>query len=1011
MSTPKLKVYRLPENYNAASNPDVQSIVNDELVPIVQKDLNVFNMEELVPVRERRDARLVKEKVDANGSPWHTIIVPFEININNLTQVKTAPICCDGWVLGQGNIELSVFKITSAAVTYQTSQSPTFDLHEYMVGCSENFSREQEFTSAMEGMFGTWSPAIDLKYWRYDVETKKVMTNGLGQITPIASEAIRYNQSDYIVFSIGELIQRDNKMPGLTPSATSNYLPLIGSLPGQYTGYAMVRYKLYEELAFDGNQRLFAEDSAHGSIITQNSIYRVPFGDIYNGNRSGRDIRLTNAGVVDNEKISHYEGNYVHKRRILPLRALVGQKSGISSSFSADVVYDGGTVNFEAGSDWYFDGAMKPAICEKIRVYDYNCTSSTTQYPEELAGSYNMVSGPANYSIVFNEQGYSRGDNLLGEVFKQLDEDVQINALRPEPTAEGTMYRVSFKDAYYRQTSSSYLYPEQVFLFYNCHDDAFGLIGDFNYNYSEYESFPKYGHENNGKFVASDARFFNTDGIVYKKKDALAVCDDGVSGYQAETTWLLVKDEANHQVSFSIPQTWKGQEIEIDFGIKIYSQTTPILDTYLDTHDACISNYSITNRDVVLTYDSEATLPTELMVVYFESHQIGFSKDSENHNPWCMGYRIPCYEKARSSKRWVSSFPNWASEHLNNDLDVFYGNAEYSGTNTATQSNNGIYPCYLEPGTWQAFYNDGYIEFNEEKESVDYFDIFNFPTLISSSISLSNILAPSVPNYLPTSSEADAQKLSLYYAKAKANVAHYDGIFAAHRCRLSNYSVKGGKNWYAPLEDEDFAEVLGKKWISQETRDIKVVYENNQSIYPKINTVTETLSAVKTYVSNAHELWRVSTNTDRIEILRYQINIADRNDLVLLINPSDTSGETKAVSGSDVNENDVRIHVNIKDHEGENCFCVGTESSNVDKTQIFVVPIDWNYYPDFENLYNSEVSISNVHLQAPRFKYEDADWYYDVYVELISYRYAAYSSTTKNVSMVEFAVYKVDKPR
>jgi hypothetical protein len=59
---------------------------------------------------------------------------------------------------------------------------------------------------------------------------------------------------------------------------------------------------------------------------------------------------------------------------------------------------------------------------------------------------------------------------------------------------------------------------------------------------------------------------------------------------------------------------------------------------------------------------------------------------------------------------FVSSFPNWVKGHLNNDLDVFVGNHQYSGTTLDTTNVDAIYPRYFEDG-WYAFYSEGAIQF------------------------------------------------------------------------------------------------------------------------------------------------------------------------------------------------------------------------------------------------------------------------------------------------------------
>jgi hypothetical protein len=48
------------------------------------------------------------------------------------------------------------------------------------------------------------------------------------------------------------------------------------------------------------------------------------------------------------------------------------------------------------------------------------------------------------------------------------------------------------------------------------------------------------------------------------------------------------------------------------------------------------------------------------------------------------------------------------------------------------------------------------------------------------------------PNYIPSDDLTNALSYKLIYNKIKYNVAHYDGIYAVLRGRLSNYSIQNG---------------------------------------------------------------------------------------------------------------------------------------------------------------------------------------------------------------------------
>jgi hypothetical protein len=61
MSIPKLKVYRLDENYSQLNDTDICSVSKDELLPFSVKKLNPLTAEEMVGVKEHRESRLVVE--------------------------------------------------------------------------------------------------------------------------------------------------------------------------------------------------------------------------------------------------------------------------------------------------------------------------------------------------------------------------------------------------------------------------------------------------------------------------------------------------------------------------------------------------------------------------------------------------------------------------------------------------------------------------------------------------------------------------------------------------------------------------------------------------------------------------------------------------------------------------------------------------------------------------------------------------------------------------------------
>ena len=150
-STPRLKVYRLNENYVQSGDNDVQPMTNDEMLPIVPKDISPFSAEPMVGVRARQDGRIVIE-----GNEWNVVALEVEMMPGTYVQTKT-PICCEGWVLGKGNMEVCVYK-GNGSPSDLTPPS----------GIDENGGDFSSYPDILGD--SRWIP-IDRKFWDYSVES------------------------------------------------------------------------------------------------------------------------------------------------------------------------------------------------------------------------------------------------------------------------------------------------------------------------------------------------------------------------------------------------------------------------------------------------------------------------------------------------------------------------------------------------------------------------------------------------------------------------------------------------------------------------------------------------------------------------------------------------------------------------------------------------------------------------------------------------------------------------
>lgn len=104
MAIPKIKLYRLDENYSPESSVDLQAVNADEIYPFVPKDVSLNVYEELVGVTYR-DLHI--------GSAGNLRTVQLEAVSG--TTLEYEPVCCQGWCKG----------MISAIVTYTEGATET----------------------------------------------------------------------------------------------------------------------------------------------------------------------------------------------------------------------------------------------------------------------------------------------------------------------------------------------------------------------------------------------------------------------------------------------------------------------------------------------------------------------------------------------------------------------------------------------------------------------------------------------------------------------------------------------------------------------------------------------------------------------------------------------------------------------------------------------------------------------------------------------------------------------
>jgi hypothetical protein len=414
-------------------------------------------------------------------------------------------------------------------------------------------------------------------------------------------------------------------------------------------------------------------------------------------------------------------------------------------------------------------------------------------------------------------------------------------------------------------------------------------------------------------------------------------------------------------------------------------------------------SYSTSGKTMTISHSDQTKVAEimEVMVSYYEKHEIGFTP-SGNANPYCIGYRVPCYEKAKASTLFVSSFPNWVKGHVNNDLDVFVGNKLYSGTelkggNLAEYHN--IYPQYVKDG-WYAMYHDGAVGFNEPQEEINYFDMLNYGGEITNDISTTSNAGTSTgeqtwhdvssSDWITPDYWANAKKLALAVRKVKYNVAHYDGIYSVIRGRMCNYSNKGEMYRYALLEDDDNYGSRNKRLVGRSDSSIRRIMESGRDEMPKLisNVSTEDFPMEELHdirFDSGNRFALVNTKNDRVTTFAIPSGL---EYVVMCFGPEPT--EAGFVSEEEISLHSNWMKVYAKVDNGELFFSL--DNSNWSSSGEFsdIPDVITGELSEHGDNYSLEYDISEIQERMAVFSPTDAtsgsSWTYNVCFEPFSYR-------------------------
>ena len=1061
MSIPKLKVYRLDDGYSDSKNTDIQFKSGDELLPVSVKDLYLGDVEEMVGVRERGDARLVVE------GGWNTMA----LQIDSTQQIKqTAGVPCDGWVLGKGNFRVFAKRVPKN----DTSSSGSVSGNPYVDSSGNGIHGWAEVGREMwdcvvsqvkvyrcladpgAELANVWVNNVFYETYTVGGSSPVVVEYESGQFQSLASVTAKdVYQRNTIRFRMGDLFTQSSRF---FTNGYSQYKPVFSGVagaefdpgdPDNFVDKIVIQYKKYCEYGESSTVQLvsdgYSEESENpanryfinpSNIVAQDSGYGVPFGDIYNGNRNGRCLRykisdgdatrmapsIPDGALMDHTRIQYYEGNYDYKRRVFPLRYL-----------SAVPVQDGsGQVScvFNSTRDWYADGLMRPVLMRRILV---DAGTSSERY-----------------------------------IFKELVENTQVNKITND-TGDYIQYSVSYIPDYYRIAGGGYAYPresdsyDKIYMFYNEIDESCGSIMDFNYDYGAMATAgdDDFGYSNTGVLASGAWKdnagslewqgnalapvifAYDNGNIAFKRTEKMAA-EEGF-GYDSSAHMLMssVGSAKSFTLSDAGAVAGMGFRVYIDGSLAYDSRLgTPSVSDRYDV-EASGTTWTIAVKDGMTGVD----LPHDALLVYYQSRTMGtaFSDGGE----WCHGYRVPCYEKVKQGRLFVSSYPNWLKGHLNNDLDVFVGNKAYSGMSAENNAEvDQICPCYVKDG-WNALYPEGAVMFNEEQTEFDWLDIFNFGAASGISIQAADYQDENIGNLFPNwYGGNNLSNYRLYYRKVAYNVAHYDGVYSVVRGMMSNVSVQGNKHSYRMIEDDDFEDAFGRRWVTRSGTGLRSFYESEQMQIPEAvssqeGNMHEAATVVRTDGDNALQdgllidgssvcFIRTNIRSDRATVMRYRPGNG-ANEAIICLNEN-LSDQYLISSPLDsevgLKDNDVRVHVKV---DG-NVFCVGEEATPpavspqaVDDLIAGNVPVNWYEIPPLEpimpgtameSIQSNEVDIGPglpaaepVSPAVVRYKCSGLRTY-DIYFEVFSYRYAdteAYRGRNTKVDSVEFMVYRMKK--
>lgn len=787
-----------------------------------------------------------------------------------------------------------------------------------------------------EGWEEEWTEYTDNSNWRCLFDEKTMTYNDSGEeIEDNELNALQIagrRQAKLLSIELGQLFFDDLSFWSDDGSGLDDYEDY------EDITHIVIGYQMYKDI--DNNVLI-------GEIDTS---YMVPFGAIYNGNKEG----YANNKDYPNELIIN-EGNYAFKRQIYPLRYVVAQTNGkainSNNDFHQDVLLQGnGTIEVTGTSNWIQSGDLAPKLFERITVFD-------NDEPRQIFKELKLNVQYTRYPMI----DYKEGGKVVGK------------------------FTFSLISSYYRVSDGgeNYLkYPEEVFVRFNEVDDNLGDIFDFDYKYNNISNDELIENDTEGEFENTGKAVFKNapDGFIYKRKNILAIQSDVLELTDNEDDLEMVVDGDIQTVE--LPEDFYFDKDVGDYPLEVYDNGEKVWDSVSGMVNEEYS-ISIDGNTLEIELNEAESLPEDLMLIYYERREIDFGKNNDK-NPWCMGYRVTCYEKVDYTDTFVSSHCNWVAEHLNNNPDIFRGYAIYQGTGTPEVPSSGLGFYFLESG-YNIYYRDGYVVLSEKTSKI--------------------LTINEAKNYAGfDGDDLDAENFRTFTTGIRANYAYYSGLINLTGALVRNYTARGGKHRYKLFDSDVYPLSAGRRLVLRNDSYMPTYFESGGRNLPDINVFEGVdLELFKAQVVTYGGSIRVNTVDNRLNSILFNFNIDTKNSWIkVYLNHAYDGSNLFVHSENDTLEGDVPIYCYYED-DGEHPYVGGNLYIGTDDVTESGFELSLSNLVKFErmeSIYPEGMSFDSVKDNLSKFIYSNDNWEYDVVFELLSYR---------GSSVVEFLVYRMER--